>query len=85
MSGEHYNSLILKLGISDALCESSPLECYPVLSEEGSQLLLCCGANGQSIMQEKASSHQLHSEHILPLKSSLLEKMPRVVSLQLHL
>lgn len=46
----------------------------PALSGAGSQLPLCFGANGQSIMQENTSSHQPHSEHILPLKSSLLEK-----------
>lgn len=43
----------------------------PVLSGEGSQLPLCFGANGQSIMQENTSSHQPHSQHILPLKSTL--------------
>lgn len=32
---------------------------------------LCFGANGQSIMQESTSSHQPHSEHILPLKMPL--------------
>lgn len=43
----------------------------PVLSGEGSQLPLCFGANGRSIMQENTSSHQPHSQHILPRKSTL--------------
>lgn len=49
------------------------------------------GANGRSVMQERMSSHQLHSQHIRPLKKfitggeEVVVECPRVFSLQLHL
>lgn len=42
------------------------------MSDEGSRLPLCLGANGWSIMQADTSSHQPHSQRIVPLKTCII-------------